>query len=132
MDSNDPTAWHGMARHICWRRVSLPLAAVGCSLKDYERERWVLQSWQDVFGALVQGQLQNLFLSVAHQLLVATQLVTEAGGGAEGSSNWPGGGAAAGPVTSAAATVESSAPFASPSRCGCQQGISPPACILVE
>lgn len=33
-------------------------------LRIYQRQQWVLRSWQDVFVDLVQGQMQNLFLSL--------------------------------------------------------------------
>lgn len=95
-----------------------PPPSLARSLKGYERERWALQSWQDVFTGLVQGQLQNLFLSTAHHLLLTAQLAPAAGGpagaagrGAAGAVPGPGSG-----ITSAANTVESAAPFAALSR----------------
>ncbi len=86
-------------------------------MKEYERERWALQSWLDVFVALVQGQLQNLFLSISHQLLVATQLAVTAAPGSGGEAKGLG---AAG---SSAVTVDAAAPFAAISR---RQSLPPP------
>ncbi|GAB4820337.1 hypothetical protein N2152v2_007383 [Parachlorella kessleri] len=92
------------------------------SLKEYERQRWALQSWQDVFVSLVQGQLQNLFLSLSHQLLAITQLTAApspaaatAGptGAAGGEAFFGRTAAAAAPLAGgAAAGAEAPAPFA--------------------
>jgi hypothetical protein len=76
-----------------------------CSLKEYERQKWVLAGWQEVFVNAVHGQLQNLFLSLCQQLLAAAQVAAPAGLSGSGVG-----------VGSARSTVESAAPFAAVQR----------------
>lgn len=73
------------------------------SLKEYERQAWVLAGWQEVFVNAVHGQLQNLFLSLCQQLLAAAALAAPPG-------------LSAAVVGSARSTVESAAPFAAVQR----------------
>ena len=74
-----------------------------CSLKEYERQAWVLAGWQEVFVNVVHGQLQNLFLSLCQQLLAVAALAAPPG-------------LSAAVVGSARSTVESAAPFAAVQR----------------
>ncbi|KAL4420694.1 hypothetical protein ABPG75_010350 [Micractinium tetrahymenae] len=73
------------------------------SLKEYERQKWVLAGWAEVFVNAVHGQVSNLFLSLCQQLLAAAQLAAPAGLGAA-------------VVGSTRSTVESVAPFAAIQR----------------
>eukprot|EP00887_Chlorella_sp_A99_P007202 scaffold2.g7202.t1 len=75
------------------------------SVKEYERQKWVLQGWQDEFVNAVHGQMQNLFLSLSQQLLAAAQLT-------DGSS--PGSAPAAVAAAAAPCTAVSAVPFAAP------------------
>lgn len=74
-----------------------------CSLKEYERQKWVLAGWGEVFVNAVHGQVSNLFLSLCQQLLAAVQLAAPAGLGAA-------------VVGSTRSSVESAAPFAAIQR----------------
>ena len=85
--------------HPTWRR------AHACSLKEYERQKWVLAGWGEVFVNSVHGQVSNLFLSMCQQLLMEAQVA------APGSLNSAG-------VSSVRSTVESAAPFAAVQRRG--------------
>ena len=85
-----------------WSTVGAPLHCP-CSLKEYERQAWVLAGWQEVFVNVVHGQLQNLFLSLCQQLLAAAALAAPPG-------------LSAAVVGSARSTVESAAPFAAVQR----------------
>ncbi|KAI3430892.1 hypothetical protein D9Q98_009301 [Chlorella vulgaris] len=73
------------------------------SLKEYERQKWVLAGWEEVFVNSVHGQVSNLFLSVCQQLLAAAQL--------EAPSTL-----SSAVVSSTRSTVESVAPFAAVQR----------------
>lgn len=73
------------------------------SLKEYERQAWVLTGWRDVFVSAVQGQVANLFLSLCQQLLAAARLQAPPS-------------LSAAVVGSARSTVESAAPFAAVQR----------------
>lgn len=84
-------------------RDPTPPLLPACSLKEYERQAWVLSGWGEVFVNAVHGQVSNLFLSLCQQLLAVAQLQAPPNLGSA--------------VTgSARSTVESAAPFAALQR----------------
>ena len=74
-----------------------------CSLKEYERQSWVLAGWSEVFVNSVHGQVSNIFLSVCQQFLAAAQVAAPAS-------------LSAAMVSSVRSTVQSAAPFAAAQR----------------
>jgi hypothetical protein len=73
------------------------------SLKEFERQPWVLAGWAEVFVSSVHGQVSNLFLSTCQQLLAAARVAPPAS-------------LTAAVVSSARSSVESAAPFAAVQR----------------
>ncbi len=49
-------------------------------LKVYEQHAWAAGAWRDVFADLVQGQLQQLFLTLLRRLVDASGVHVEACG----------------------------------------------------
>ena len=70
-------------RSICWLTV-IPatlariIFAYLQSLQVYEQHAWAAGAWRDVFADLVQGQLQQLFLTLLRRIVDASGVHVEA------------------------------------------------------